>query len=170
MRWGVAHLIGVADTDLARLERPAPMLADERLVLIGSDAGDLAVFDGLLAQHRGLRTFTGGQVAAAVAEIAREAVAAQEGADAVIVHFDVDAVGSGDLPLADFPHYGTGVSLDVAAQVLQILCAAPRLAAVVLTEVNPSHDPGGTQLARYVQAVSTAISSGLHDRYELPDQ
>jgi arginase len=78
-----------------------------------------------------------------------------------MVHFDVDAVDSGDLPLANFPHYGTGVPLSAARQVLEVLFAAPRLAAVTLTEVNPSYDPGGDSLSRYVAAVTGALSAGL---------
>ena len=33
-------------------------------------------------------------------------------------------------------------------------------AAIALTEVNPSYDPGGHQLARYVDAVAGAIAHG----------
>jgi arginase len=162
---GIAHLIGAADTELARLDRPAPMIADERLVLIGYDADDPEAFDGaLLARHRGVRAFSGPDVAAAANRVARDAVSAMQGAQAVIVHFDVDAVDSGDLPLGNLPHYGTGVTLDVAAQVLRTLCSAPALTAVALTEVNPSYDPDGRQLARYVDAVTAAIGSGLLDR------
>ena len=36
------------------------------------------------------------------------AVAAASGP--VVVHFDVDVVDSGDLPLGNFPHYGSGVT------------------------------------------------------------
>jgi len=39
----------------------------------------------------------------------------------IAVHFDVDAVDSRDLPLANFPHYGTGVPLDAAGQILRTL-------------------------------------------------
>jgi hypothetical protein len=34
------------------------------------------------------------------------------------------------------PHFGTGVPLQAAAQALRVLCAAPGLAAITLTEVN----------------------------------
>jgi arginase len=76
----------------------------------------------------------------------------------VIVHFDVDAVDSADLPLGNYPHYGAGVSLDVAAAVLRVLCSAPDVAAIVLTEVNPTHDPTGRHLRRYVDAVAPSIT------------
>ena len=83
----------------------------------------------------------------------------------MVVHFDVDAVDSRDLPLANYPHYGTGITLAAAGEVLRVLCAAPTLVAIVLTEVNPSYDPSGRQLARYVDTVAAAIGHGLaHQR------
>jgi hypothetical protein len=81
------------------------------------------------------------------------------------VRFDVDAVDSGDLPLANYPHYGAGVSLDTAAKALAVAAAAPDLTAIVLTEVNPTHDPDG-QLRRSVDAVGgrlPRVSSALPD-------
>jgi hypothetical protein len=39
--------------------------------------------------------------------------------------------------------------------------AAPALSAVVLTEVNPSYDPSGDSLDRYVEAVAGALITGL---------
>jgi arginase family enzyme len=115
---------------------------------------------------------TAGAVADAVERVAarrtaagqtagEEAVAAARG---LIVHFDVDAVDSGDLPLANFPHYGTGVPLSAARRVLSVLFAAPRLSAVVLTEVNPGYDPDGDSLARYTEAVAGALAAGLTGR------
>jgi arginase len=79
----------------------------------------------------------------------------------LIVHFDVDAVDSADLPLANFPHYGTGVPLGTAAEVLEGLLALPDSRALVLTEVNPTHDPGGAELERYVHAVADAVIGAL---------
>jgi arginase len=158
---GIAHLLGIADTDLARLDRPEPMLTDEHLVLLGYDAGDLDSFNAAaLAAHRGVAHHPYGALRQAPRELATEVVAGLAArSSAVIVHFDVDAIDSGDLPLGNFPHYGTGVSLETAATVLEVLCATPPLAAIVLTEVNPSHDPTGVQLGRYIDAVAHAIAT-----------
>jgi arginase len=160
---GIAHLLGHADTPLARLGGPAPMLRDDRLVMLGFDPGDPDSFDAtLLGTHPALERFSDAEVRAAPADVARRAVeAVSASSEAVVLHFDVDAVDSGDLPLANFPHYGTGVSLDVATTVLAALAAAPDLAAVVLTEVNPSYDPSGEALDRYVSAVTSALVTGL---------
>jgi arginase len=160
---GIAHFLGLADTELTRLGPEVPMLIDERLALIGYDETDPETFAGQVLRERPtLVRFPDHQVRADPTGCATAAVAAlQQHASSLVVHFDVDAVDSRDLPLANFPHYGTGVPLAAAAEALAILCAAPTMAAIVLTEVNPSYDPAGHQLARYVDAVTGAIARGL---------
>ena len=56
------------------------------------------------------------------------------------------------------------VRVQAAAQALRVLCAAPGLATITLTEVNPSYDPAGHQLVRYVDAIADAIAHGLTSR------
>jgi arginase len=135
-------------------------------VLFGSDESDPETFrEAVLNAHPDLVRFADRQVRADPAGCANAALSALERAsDGIVVHFDVDAVDSGDLPLANFPHYGTGIALDQAGRVLTIATATPRLAAVVLTEVNPGHDPGGHQLQRYATTVGDALSQGLLSR------
>jgi len=84
-----------------------------------------------------------------------------ESPEHVIVHFDVDSIDSRDLPLGNFPHYGTGVTLAVARDALTTFYQAPMLAAAILTEVNPSYDPSGVSLSRYSDPVAGALISGL---------
>jgi len=48
--------------------------------------------------------------------------------------------------------------------VLGELCASPAFAGLVLTEVNPTHDPGGEQLGRYIDAVTAAHAGPARDR------
>lgn len=160
---GVAQLLGLADTELAGLGPATPMLAPERLVLVGYDATDAETFyPGVLADHPGLVHFTDAELREAPEDVAARAIAAVTAhSDAVVLHFDVDAVDSGDLPLANFPHNGTGVPLATAARALARLAAVPGLAAFVLTEVNPGHDPSGAQLCRYVDAVTSALAEAL---------
>ena len=160
---GIAHLLGLADTELARLDGRSPILDDDHLVMLGYDEGDPDAFDGsVLAARPRLRHVPDHELRADPAGVARKAVAALSPvAGSLVVHFDVDAVNSGDLPLGNFPHYGTGVGLDAAGDVLRELCAAPGLAAVVLTEVNPTYDPAGMQVARYVETVTRALGAAL---------
>lgn len=160
---GIAHLLGLADTELARIGAAFPLLTDERLALVGYDETDPETYASeVLRERPALVRFPDHEVRADPAGCATAAVGAlEQHTTRLIAHFDVDAVDSRDLPLANFPHYGTGVPLAAAAEALTIACAAPTLAAIVLTEVNPSYDPSGHQLARYVDAVTTAIARGL---------
>ena len=41
----------------------------------------------------------------------------------VLLHFDIDVVDSADLPLGNFPHYGSGVRLDDALAFLAVVRA-----------------------------------------------
>ena len=59
------------------------------------------------------------------------------------------------------PHYGAGVPLATAAEVLEGLLALPGVRALTLTEVNPTHDPRGAELERYVHAVADALLTAL---------
>ena len=159
---GIAHLLGIAGTELASLDGHSPILRDDRLVMLGYNEIDPEVYDPSVLRGRpALRHVPDYELRADPVGIARQAVAAVAGGGPVVVHFDVDAVDSGDLPLANFPHYGTGVTLEAAGDVLRVLCSADRLGAVVLTEVNPTYDPGGEQLQRYVDTVASALGAGL---------
>lgn len=77
------------------------------------------------------------------------------------MHFDVDAIDSTDCPLAHFPHFNTGLSLAEAGECLGQLLTAPGLAAIVVTEVNPDHDPDGLQLRRLVDMLASAMGTAV---------
>jgi arginase len=139
------------------------MLADHQLVLLGYCPDDPDSYDGDALQARpALTHFSDAKLRADPVAVARQAVDALADAGArIVVHFDVDAIDSRDLPLGNFPHYGTGVPLDSAGQVLRTLLSAEGLSGLVLTEVNPTHDPRGDQLDRYLDTVVAAIAGAL---------
>jgi arginase len=134
-------------------------------VLFGYDESDPESHRaGVLSSRPGLTRFPDHQVRADPSGCATAALAAiASAASGIVVHFDVDAVDSRDLPLANFPHYGTGITLAAAADVLTAFYRAPGLRAAVLTEVNPSYEPSGAALTRYVDAVAGALAAGLTD-------
>ena len=143
---------------------PVPMLTPRRLAILGYDDGDIDPRERHLLSPP-LSHADGPQVAADPAGAATAALAHVEAsAGAIVVHFDVDAVDSADLPLANYPHHGKGLTFDAAITVLRELCASPAFAGLVLTEVNPTHDPGGDLLGRYVDGVTAALAGAARDR------
>jgi arginase len=160
---GAAHLLGLADNDLARLGPHFPMLSDQRLVQFGYDETDPDSNRADWARERpGLIRFAGPEVRADPASCATRALAAlTAAADGVVVHFDVDTIDSRDLPLANFPHYNLGIPLATAGAVLPVFYAVGGLRAAVFTEVNPSYEPSGRSLSRYVGTVAGALAAGL---------
>ena len=158
----VAALLGKGDPGYVGLARTVPMLSRRRLAILGYDDGDIDPRERHLLGPP-LSRADGTQVAAdplGAAATARAHVEAS--ADAIVVHFDVDAIDSADLPLANYPHHGKGLTFDAAMTVLRELCASPAFAGLVLTEVNPTHDPGGELVGRYVDGVTAALARPSH--------
>ncbi len=154
---GVAHLLGMADDSLSRLGPRFPMLDDSGLALLGYDPDDVDSVDrDALAARPGLRHATYAELTADPAGLAAQARDELVG-DAMVVHFDIDVVDGRELALANFPHYCTGVSVETIRTVLRTLLESDRVAAIVLTEVNPTHDPSGLLLERYVDLVVDVV-------------
>jgi arginase len=154
----IAALLGEGDPGYTGLAGPVPMVPLDRLAILGYDDSDIDPRErhllGPSLSHAGGTQVAADPLGAAVA--ARRRVEAS--ASAIVVHFDVDAVDSADLPLANYPHHGKGLSFDAAVTVLRELCASPAFAALVLTEVNPTHDPDGELLSRYLDGVAAAVA------------
>jgi arginase len=159
----VAHLLGEGAPALSGLGPRVPLLAAERLLLFGfDDPDDLGqAQQALLARHAPaawpasrVREVPGGPRAAAAAALAE----LEDRAGTVVVHFDVDVVDTGDLPLANFPHFGQGLRLAEALACLEVFLGSARLGGLVVTEVNPDHDPDGRQLGRLVDGLVAALA------------
>ena len=160
----IAALLGHGDPGYAGLAGTMPMLPPRRLAILGYDDSDIDPRERHLLSpplsHADGKRVAADPVGAAAA--ARAHVEASAGA--IVVHFDVDAVDSADLPLANYPHHGKGLTFDVAVTVLRELCASPAFAGLVLTEVNPTHDPGGELLGRYIDGVAAALGAPARGR------
>ncbi|HSK37726.1 MAG TPA: arginase family protein [Actinomycetota bacterium] len=159
----VAHLLGEGAPALAQLGPRVPLLPSDRLLLFGfDDPDDLGeAQQPLLARHgpttwpaSRTREAAGGPRAAAAAALGD----LEARAGTVVVHFDVDVVDTGDLPLANFPHFNQGLTLADAVACLEVFCGSGKLGGVVVTEVNPDHDPDGTQLGRLVDGLAAALA------------
>ena len=61
-----------------------------------------------------------------------------------------------EIPLADWPHYDA-LSFGEAMRCLRVFTTSPKLAALVVTEINPDHDPEGLWIRQFVDAFSDAL-------------
>jgi arginase len=156
---GIWHLLGKGEPLLANLSGASPMLDGSRLAMLGCDPREQTDAGRAFLASKGVSYSEGPQLSADPESVARQTLAALAAADRFIVHFDVDVIDSGDLPLGNFPHYGSGVGLAEAARSLRVLVADPGCAALVLTEINPSYDADGSQLDRYLTALTTALAA-----------
>lgn len=158
---GVAHMLaidGCADP-LANLGGHRPLMRGRDLAMIGFE--DIDEDEETLLDDRGVHRFPASEVRDDPSGAAGRALDAVGEERPLIVHFDLDAVDSIDCPLAHFPHFNTGVPLDQAARCLASLCAAPNFAALVVTEVNPHHDPDDIYLPRLVGVLADALAAGM---------
>lgn len=157
----MAHLLGLegAASPLAGLGSRQPLLAQSKVAMVGFEESDLeeperAVLD-LLSVHQYRAT----ALREDPTEVARRALGSLGIENSRIVHFDVDAIDSTDCPLANYPHFNSGVTLEVAAAVLTEFCSAPNLAALVITEINPDHDREDVELPRLINSLIAVIAS-----------
>jgi arginase len=157
---GIAHLLGRGAAELAGLDgREPPLLDGSRLAILGSDPRETTDEGRRFLADSGVSFEEAPAFIADPAGAAKRALAAVGGSDHVLVHFDVDVVDSGDLPLGNFPHYGSGVSLEAAKAGLAELRQSPAFAGLVLTEVNPTHDPAGAEVDRLTGALVSVLAA-----------
>jgi arginase len=158
---GIAHLLGFGEPALAGLAGDAPLLEPSRLAIVGCDPREVTAGDRKFLAGASVSYYCeAADLAAGPKAAAERALAALEGAiGPLAVHFDVDVVDSADLPLGNFPHYGSGTTLDQVTACLRVLVQSPACAGLVLTEVNPTYDPGGRQLDRYVSALAAVLGA-----------
>lgn len=155
---GIGHLLGAGAPELTGLAGAPPLIEPSRLTLVGGDPRETSDAGRRYLRELGVTFTEGPSLAADPIGTARQALAAVLAADGpLLVHFDVDVIDSGDLPLANFPHYDSGVSAAQAFACLRELCAYPTLAGLILTEVNPTHDPSGRLLNRYLDGLAGAL-------------
>ncbi len=157
---GISHMLGSGASELTHLGGMAPLLEPARLAILGADPHETPDAGRDFLASAGVHLQEAPALIADPAGAAMRAVTAVTAASGrYLVHFDIDVVDSGDLPLGNFPHYGSGVSLDAALAALRVLCSNPAFAGLVLTEVNPTHDPAGAELDRLVTGLAGALAS-----------
>lgn len=153
-----AHLLGRGDGELAGMGPRKPLLPDAHLAFFGysvEDGGidppELDALDRSAALHSPIES-----VRANPLPTAREARAAlEQRVDRILVHFDVDVT---DTKAVDVPH-PSGLSLDTAASVLEVFLSSPKLAGLVVTELNPVLDPDGSATHGLAARLAAALEA-----------
>lgn len=158
---GLGHLLdldGAADL-LAGIGGRKPLLPGAAVTLVGYETEDLTDDQAGSLQDRGVHLFPAARLRGELDATLQDVSSTLSRDTSRVVHFDVDAVDSIDSPLAHYPHFNTGVSLASATRALKEFCRPPGLAALVVTEVNPLHDPDRVELRRLVDALAAALAA-----------
>jgi arginase len=155
---GMGHMLGTGVAELTHVGPRYPLLRPEQVVLFGFDPGELDEAEWKAVANQQLANFPAPQVRGNPVGQATEALRNLErDTDAVLLHFDVDVIDDADFPLADCPHHA-GLTLDQAMSCLTVFAASPKLAGIVITEVNPDRDADGRLLNRFVTSVVEALT------------
>jgi len=154
---GVAHLIGDGAAELSRIGPRYPLLPEDRIALFGFHPYEIEPKEQRRLEASAMLRYPVTGLADRAVELAAEARARLEQRSAAIaVHFDVDVMDSAEIPLADWPHYDA-LSFGEAMRCLRVFTTSPKLAALVVTEINPDHDPEGLWIRQFVDAFSDAL-------------
>ena len=154
---GVAHLIGQGDPDLAPIGPRFPLLEEDRIALFGFHPYEIEPEESRVLTSSAMAKYPVTSMDDRPVELAQEARGRlEERARAIVVHFDVDVMDSAEIPLADWPHYDA-LSLGDAMRCLSVFVGSPKLAALVVTEINPDNDPDGLLVRQFVDAFAGAM-------------
>jgi len=154
---GVSHLIGEGDPEVAHLGLRFPLLPPDRITLFGFHPYEIEPKEQRLLETSAITQYPVTSMGDGPVELAAEALARLEArARAIAVHFDVDVMDSAEIPLADWPHYDA-LSLGDAMRCLRVFVESPKLAALVVTEINPDHDPDGLLVRQFIDAFADAL-------------
>jgi len=154
---GVSHLIGEGDPEVAHVGLRFPLLPPDRITLFGFHPYEIEPKEQRLLETSAITQYPVTSMGDRPVELAAEALARlEERARAIAVHFDVDVMDSAEIPLADWPHYDA-LSFGDAMRCLRVFVGSPKLAALVVTEINPDHDPDGLLVRQFIDAFADAL-------------
>jgi len=155
---GMTHMLGGGSPRLARLGSRFPLLRPGQVVLFGFDPAELDTFQWTELAGRHLYAAPAPAVRADPAGETRRALAyLDRRCDSYLVHFDVDVLHTGAFPLGNFPHFA-GLTLDEAGTCLDAFAGGEKFGGLVITEVNPGHDPSGELLRTLAARVTRALA------------
>jgi len=155
---GMTHMLGGGSARLASFGSRSPLLRPGQVVLFGFDPAELDTrqWTELASRHLyaapapAVRADPAGQARAALAYLERRV-------GTYLVHLDVDVLHTGLFPLANFPHFA-GLTLEQVGVCLEEFTSGEKFGGLVITEVNPDHDPDGRLIGSMVTMVAKALS------------
>ena len=162
---GMAHMLGVpgAAPPLVEAGPRVPLLGPEEVLLFGWGPQQATAFERAQIEERGIARVTVDEVAAgpeAAGARARDRV--EERGARLLVHFDVDVIDFTDTPMSENWGRNEGLSYAAAMRALDVLLAAPQLAALTITELNPDHiEQGANTLERFATALADSLGRSL---------
>ena len=154
---GMTHLVGRGVDAFKTIGISGVALPAGHIVLFGFDPAELDNQEWTQLLLDGLHSLPAPVVRRAPLQAATEALAHLRGCSRYLVHFDVDVLHTGLFPLANYPHFN-GLSLEEVGACLDRFLERPQCAGLVVTEVNPHHDPDRTLLTALRDAVVRAVT------------
>jgi arginase len=157
---GVAHILDIPDTlpSLAGIGQRTPMLRPDQVLLFAN--GSSTDFERRTIEELAIAEVPLDRVKADPAGAAREV---RDGwakrFERLLVHVDVDVLDFLDFPIAEETRRYPGLRFEQLVAVLRELVAAPNWVALTIGEVNPDHDPDGSSMRRFSEALADVLSS-----------
>ena len=135
-----------------------PLMAGRDIVPFGYPGEPPAIEQAFLARHD-MSGYPISMVRGRAKQAATEARARLETqAEGFVVHFDVDVIDFVDFPAADVMQPQQGLTFAEALAALQVFCAGPKFAGLVITEFNPDHDDqDGTLATRLIDGLAHVL-------------
>jgi arginase len=165
---GLAHMLALpgCDPQLSTVVGDPPLLDPSEVVSYGDALPETGNdIEHVLLENLRIARVSAAEIHAGCAEAAlRARHLVEQAAERFIVHFDVDVLGHGEMPLANMPNPDAepwGLRVDEVITSLQTFSRSPRFAGIVLTEVNPGNAPDASTMTDYVTMVVQGLTAPL---------
>jgi len=156
---GVAHLLGLPDAvpALAELGPRTPMLRPDQVLLFAN--GSSTDFERRTIEMLGIAEVPLDRIKADPAGAARGVVDGwARRFERLLVHVDADVLDFLDFPIAEETRRYRGLRFEQLVAALRVLVAAPNWATLTIAEVNPDHDPDGSSMRRFSEAIADVLA------------
>jgi arginase len=137
-----------------------PLISPEQVHLVGFDPDSATEWEHSSIRDRGIALSSIADVTQSPVRCA-DTILSKWGTrfERLLVHFDVDVIDFNDLPLAENYSKNKGLSYSHALELLEVLLKSPKIAGLILTEINPDHGAeDGSTIQRFAQDLSRLLS------------